>query len=155
LPDGRRLVDHPSVKASSVQVRSATIQDADAVGDLASRLVVSFPFSRARFHESYATLLSADDACVLVATDGDDVLGYLLGVTHGTFYANGPVAWVQEIFVHDQARRRGIGRALMLACEAWATERGCGLVSLATRRAAPFYLALGFEESAAYLRKVL
>jgi hypothetical protein len=29
------------------------------------------------------------------------------------------------------------------------------MVALATRRAAPFYLALGYEESAAYLRKVL
>jgi hypothetical protein len=29
------------------------------------------------------------------------------------------------------------------------------LVALATRRAAPFYLALGYQESAAYLRKVL
>ncbi len=29
------------------------------------------------------------------------------------------------------------------------------LVALATRRAAPFYKALGYAESAAYLRKVL
>ena len=29
------------------------------------------------------------------------------------------------------------------------------LIALATRRAAPFYRALGYEESAAYFRKVL
>jgi hypothetical protein len=34
-------------------------------------------------------------------------------------------------------------------------ERDCVLVALATRRAAPFYRALGYRESAAYLRKVL
>ncbi|MGI5183418.1 hypothetical protein ACQEVZ_44890 [Dactylosporangium sp. CA-152071] len=34
-------------------------------------------------------------------------------------------------------------------------SRNCSLVTLATRRAAPFYVALGYEESAAYLRKVL
>jgi hypothetical protein len=30
----------------------------------------------------------------------------------------------------------------------------CALVALATRRAKPFYLAIGYEESAAYLRKL-
>ena len=43
----------------------------------------------------------------------------------------------------------------MGAFERWAVNRNCGLVSLATRRAAPFYVALGYEESAACLRKVL
>ena len=33
--------------------------------------------------------------------------------------------------------------------------RDCALVALATRRAAPFYRALGYEESAVYFRKIL
>ncbi|WIX89658.1 hypothetical protein [Amycolatopsis sp. DG1A-15b] len=37
----------------------------------------------------------------------------------------------------------------------WAARRNCALSALATRRATPFYLALGDEESATYLRKVL
>jgi GNAT superfamily N-acetyltransferase len=131
------------------------MNDVDEVGDLASQLAESFPFSRARFHDSYTALLSADDACVLLAADGDDALGYLLGFRHGTFHANGPVAWVEEILVRDRVRGRGIGRALMHAFEDWATQRQCVLVALATRRAAPFYLALGYEESAIYLRKRL
>jgi hypothetical protein len=43
----------------------------------------------------------------------------------------------------------------MSAFERWAAGHGCTLVALATRRAAPFYRALGYEDSAAYLRKVL
>jgi hypothetical protein len=43
----------------------------------------------------------------------------------------------------------------MTAFEHWAAGRGCTLVALATRRAAPFYRALGYEESAVYLRKIL
>lgn len=39
--------------------------------------------------------------------------------------------------------------------ERGATGRGARLVALATRRAAPFYHALGYEESATYLRKLL
>jgi hypothetical protein len=37
----------------------------------------------------------------------------------------------------------------------WAAVRDCALVALATRRAAPFYRALGYEESAVYFRKIL
>lgn len=138
-----------------IQIRSATTDDAEAVAGLAKELARSFEFSRARFDQTYRVLLRDDDACLLLATGGDDVLGYLLGFTHDTFYANGPVGRVEEIFVRDRVRRRGIGAAAMRAFELWAVERGCALVTLATRRAGPFYVALGYEESATYLRKPL
>ena len=43
----------------------------------------------------------------------------------------------------------------MDAFERWAAGDGCALVALATRRAAPFYRDLGYEESASYFRKLL
>jgi hypothetical protein len=43
----------------------------------------------------------------------------------------------------------------MQAFEAWAQTREARLVALATRRAAPFYQAIGYEESAIYFRKLL
>jgi GNAT superfamily N-acetyltransferase len=137
------------------QVRLADADDAEAVADLAAGLARSFAFSRSRFRVSYPALLAADGACLLLAVDGPQRLGYLLGFEHLTFYANGPVAWVEEVFVRDQDRGRGVGRVLMSAFEQWAAARDCALVALATRRAAPFYRALGYEESAVYLRKVL
>src|SRR5947207_801798 len=149
------LSDHLRVSRSPVQIRHGTVHDAEPVCDLAGQLAQSFPFSPARFHDSYAALLSTDDACLLVAADGDEVLGYLLGFSHRTFYANGSVAWVEEILVQPRFRAQGIGRALMQAFERWAVDRRCAVAALATRRAAPFYVALGYEESASYLRKVL
>jgi GNAT superfamily N-acetyltransferase len=143
-------VDDPSVS-----VRHATSSDAGAVAELASELAQSFPFSRMRFDATYAELLNTDDACLLLAVDGETALGYLLGFEHMTFYANGPVATVEEILVRAEFRGRGIGRILMGTFEHWAVSRNCGLVTLATRRAVPFYIALGYEESAAYLRKVV
>ena len=62
---------------------------------------------------------------------------------------------MEEVFVRGDLRGRGIGRALMTEFERWARGRGCALVALATRRAAPFYHALGYEDSATYLRKLL
>jgi GNAT superfamily N-acetyltransferase len=140
---------------SRVQVRRAGASDAGDVAILAAELAQSFAFSVEKFGLSYPALLSAGDACLLVAAEGDQCLGYVLGFRHLTFYANGPVGWVEEILVRPECRGRGLGRALMSAFEQWATEHGCVLIALATRRAAPFYRALGYEDSAAYLRKVL
>jgi GNAT superfamily N-acetyltransferase len=144
-----------TVHGSSIQVRYATSSDAVPVADLARELAQSFPFSRARFDANYAALLNSDEACLLVAVTDNDRLGYLLGFRHLTFYANGPVAFAEEVLVRAAFRRRGVGRALVEAFEQWAIEQGCALVTLATRRAAPFYVALGYEESATYFRKVL
>lgn len=151
----RDTCDHAQVHDSRIQVRHASTGDADAVAGLAGQLAMSFEFSREQFDVSYPVLLDAEGACLLLAVSGDDHLGYLLGFRHITFYANGPVAWVEEILVSRDHRGRGIGRALMTAFERWSAEQECVLVALATRRAMPFYLALGYQQSAAYLRKVL
>jgi GNAT superfamily N-acetyltransferase len=124
------------------------------VAALAAELAKSFAFSRERFEASYPALLATDGACLLLAVSGPEPAGYLLGFRHLTFYANGPVAWVEEIVVRRDDRGLGIGRALMDEFERWADTQGCALVALATRRAAPFYRALGYEESATYFRKV-
>ena len=136
-------------------IRQAAAADIEEVAGLAAELALSFEFSHERFRASYPAMLAADDACLLLATDGSEIAGYLLGFRHLTFYANGPVAWVEEVVVRGRDRRRGIGRFLMSAFEEWSVSQGCALVALATRRAAPFYLSLGYEESATYFRKVL
>jgi len=149
------LGDHDRVDGSRVQVRRARPGDAGAVAGLAGELAQSFPFSREQFDRAYRALVASQHACLLVAAEDDECLGYVLGFRHLTFYANGPVGWVEEILVRPECRGRGLGRALMSAFERWATEHDCTLVALATRRAAPFYRALGYQDSAAYLRKVL
>jgi GNAT superfamily N-acetyltransferase len=125
------------------------------VAALAGELAMSFAFSRRAFEASFPALLADPQACLLVAAGGDGLVGYLLGFRHLTFYANGPVGWVEEILVRAGYRRSGAGRDLMAAFEEWARDRDCALIALATRRAAPFYRALGYEESAIYHRKVL
>ena len=144
-----------TVAGWSGEVRPAEAGDLVAVAGLAGELAQSFAFSEERFRASYPSLLADRGARLLLAADGPEVIGYLLGFRHLTFYANGPVAWVEEVVVRPGDRGRGVGGALMSAFEQWAGGQGCALVALATRRAAPFYRAAGYEESAAYFRKVL
>jgi GNAT superfamily N-acetyltransferase len=140
------------------EIRRATTEDAETVAYLAKELAQSFTFDVDKFRANYPVLLAkaaTDDACLLVAVDGGELLGYLLGFQHASFFANGPVAQVEEILVRGSHQGQGIGKALMNEFEHWAAVLGCTLVALATRRAAPFYHALGYEESATYFRKVL
>jgi GNAT superfamily N-acetyltransferase len=138
-----------------MEIRRAAVGDAGEVAVLAAELAQSFAFSAESFRVSYPALLADDGACLLLALNGNDSVGYLLGFCHLTFYANGPVGWVEEIVVRGDDRGQGIGRALMSAFEQWAAAQGCALVALATRRAAPFYRALGYEDSATYFRKMI
>lgn len=135
-------------------VRPATLADMDAVLALATAFATSFAVEPEAFRVSFAAVLGDPGACLLVAEKDGAVIGYVLGFVHATFYANGRVAWVEEITVDASQRRRGTGRRLMEAFEAWAWARDARLVALATRRAAPFYGALGYAESATYFRRL-
>jgi GNAT superfamily N-acetyltransferase len=91
---------------------------------------------------------------VLVAvSDAGAVVGYLLGSFHGTFFANGPVAWIEELMVCEPLRRLGVASKLMASAEEWARGLPTAYIAVASRRAGDFYLRIGYEESATYFRK--
>lgn len=138
-----------------MQVRRATPDDVDRVFSLASDLATSFEVEERTFKASYRRVVTDDHALLLVVEDNKEVVGYCLGFDHVTFFANGRVAWVEEMMVSSSHRRKGVGRSLMAAFERWSAARGAKLVALATRRAAEFYRAVGYEESATYFRKML
>jgi GNAT superfamily N-acetyltransferase len=143
-----RLVSKP------VTIRDADLKDRDNVWSLARDFATSFELDRACFDTSFDMLLTRPDTLFIVAhTPRDGLLGYLLAFSHTTFLANGPVAWVEEIMVAEQVRRTGVGRNLMEAAERWSSSAGAAYLALATRRAARFYRALGYEESAIFFRK--
>ncbi len=136
-------------------VRRAEPEDGPAILLLARAFATSFTVEQAVFERAFAELLTQPEAFLAVAEADGEVAGYVLGFDHLTFFANGRVAWAEEIMVSEAFRRQGVGRRLMEAFEAWATEREAKMIALATRRAADFYGALGYEESAAYFRKRL
>ena len=138
-----------------MRIRKATPDDADGVFSLATCLATSFDVEKRPFSTSFQQVLTDDHALLLVAADNTEVIGYCLGFEHTTFFANGRVAWVEEIMVSSARRQEGVGRSLMTVFERWSDRRGAKLVALATRRAAGFYRAVGYEESATYFRKLL
>ena len=136
-------------------IRKATTDDADALFGLVEEFATSFVPERAAFEIALADLISSAGVNLSVAEVNGEVVGYCLGFDHHTFYANGRVAWIEEITVKEPMRRRGIGKTLMENFEEWSRNRDNKLVALATRRAAAFYASIGYEESATFFRKLL
>ena len=148
-PEGDRNME------TGFHIRKATQADADALFDLLMELAISFQPSREAFDFSLRELLSTPDCWLCVAEEDQAIVGYCLGFDHYTFYANGRVSLVEEIIVKPGKRRTGIGQSLIGAFEKWAEARNSKLVAIATSRAAPFYLALGYKERATVFRKIL
>src|SRR5205823_9320538 len=124
-----------SYEATSMPtIRPAELSDSDALFSLARAFATSFTVERSAFESSLAALFKSPGAFIAVACDGGRVVGYVLGFDHHTFYANGRVAWVEEIMVSEDVRRGGVGRQLMESFEQWARSRQSKLIALATRR---------------------
>lgn len=136
-----------------ISVDTAKESDLDGVWVLVREFGTSIVADRVAFDRTFPSLIERADSLVLVARARDQILGYLLADVHPTFFANGPVAWVEEVMVAASWRRTGVGRALVDRAERWASDRGSAYLTLATRRAGDFYSALGFEDSATYFRK--
>jgi len=141
--------------AISTTIRTAEAADLNQVYSLTVEFATSFQPNIEFFRTSFRRLIDHRDALFLVAVQSGLVAGYLLGFDHDSLFANGRVAWLEELIVRQQLRRKGIGKQLTERFEQWARSRANRLVALGTRRAALFYRAIGYEESAMYLRKLL
>ncbi|MGH2979273.1 MAG: GNAT family N-acetyltransferase [Solirubrobacterales bacterium] len=87
-------------------------------------------------------LMSAREAEFLLAGTPDDPVGvcqlrYRYGVWLGA-----PDCWLEDLFVREPERGRGVGRALAETAIARARERGCRRIELDVNDANPAALAL-------------
>ena len=138
-----------------VSIRRATEADADALFPLVKDFAVTFVPERSAFENSLREILADEDANLTVAVVGGQVVGYCLGFDHYAFYANGRISSVEEIMVREDLRKHGVGKQLISCFEQWSVSRGSKLVGLFTRRAAPFYEAIGYESSGTFFRRLL
>jgi len=138
-----------------LMVRKANKNDLENIYNLVKAFATSFEPEKECFISSFEHILHDKYANIIVAEHDMQIIGYSLGFIHDTFYANGKVAWLEEIMVKEDFRRKGIGFELVRTFEEYSKEKKCKLVALATRRASAFYNSIGYEESATYFRKIL
>jgi GNAT superfamily N-acetyltransferase len=102
------------------------------------------------FAERLRRAVEAGDVEVLAARAEDQILGvavlaYRLNVSTG-----GQFASIEDLYVRPAARRRRVGRALLMAVDERCAERGISYVEaqVEEKEAELFYVALGYEPEA-------
>ncbi|MDT7578980.1 MAG: hypothetical protein QOK35_244 [Pseudonocardiales bacterium] len=143
----------PVPPVESLQIRRAGLPDADAVGVLTEGVYRAEGFGS----DEYAPMLRdgrarIDGAVVFVATLGGTIVGSVALALPATRFVNvcrPDEAEVRMLAVAPDARGRGIGDALMDACERHAHAAGLAGVVLSTepamRTAHRLYLRRGYE----------
>jgi ribosomal protein S18 acetylase RimI-like enzyme len=131
---------------TSVRIRPASAPDLLALGRLGALLIEQHhAFDAHRFlpgrpstPNDYAEFLAAQltnpDVAVLVATVGEEVVGYAYAAAEGFDYMSlrGPAGVLHDLIVAPAFRRRGIGRLLLEAAVAFLKSRGVPQVALTT-----------------------
>ena len=138
-----------------LSTRRATEADEDALFLLVKDFAVTFIAERSAFEVSLRKILADEDANLSVAVVDGQVVGYCLGFDHYAFYTNGRTSFIEEVMVREDFRKHGVGKELIKCFEQWSISRGSKLVGLVTRRAAPFYEAIGYESSGTFFRRLL
>lgn len=148
-----------------MSIRIATSSDMEGWVGLRAQLWDDTSIEQHRA-EAATMLAKAPDECItfLHATDEGGIRAFAEAALRRD-YVNGcetsPVAFLEGIFVCSEDRGTGIGRDLLRAVQAWATDRGCSELAsdadLDNLASHAFHTALGFEETqrVVYFRKVL
>jgi ribosomal protein S18 acetylase RimI-like enzyme len=125
-------------------VEAASPEDREAVVALWRACDLTRPWNDP--DHDYLQAVSGATSAVLVVRDGDAVAGSVM------VGFDGHRGWVYYVAVHPDARRGGLGRALMAAAEAWLVARDAPKIQLMVREgnetATRFYEALGLERQA-------
>ena len=149
--------------SGSIAIRPAQESDLPALGRLGATLLdTHFAFDAKRFmappadpEEGYAwflgTQLRDPDVCILVAADGDDVVGYVYAALepHSWKELRDAAGFIHDVAVADGHRGRGIGSLLVTGASDWLRAHGAPRVLLwtAERNAAArqLFTRLGFR----------
>ena len=111
------------------------------------------PDGPVRTEQHLLGLVTSSDSAVLLADDDGDAVGFATVVVRDTppvpVFVPGRVGVVDTLGVAARARRRGVGRMLMAAAEAWLRERGARDLELTVYEvnadAIAFYESLGYR----------
>ncbi len=138
-------------------VRQAVEQDVAALTDLMGAL--GYPTEGPAVAARLAEIQADRSSSVLVAIDGQRVLG-VVGL-HWTrmLHLEAPVARITTLVVREDARGQDVGRTLVEAATHLAQAAGCETLELTSglgrTDAHAFYRHLGFEQSSYRFRRPL
>ena len=147
---------------NEVMIEQASSADIPAmVGLLAALFTIEQDFKpdTERQIRGLAGVLASPNACIMVArsAQGEAIAMCSAQLVFST--AEGAhSAWIEDMVVHKAWRKRGIGRQVLQAVLAWASERGATraqlLADLDNQPALDYYQHLGWQETSLIARRL-
>jgi len=129
------------------RIRRATLRDAEAIRRV-HRDALGYDYPMADVVDALCQSMDRSHEAVFVAVTETGVAGCLHAAFYDTLYAP-PSVNILGLAVLEEARGRGLGRALLAAAEEWAKENGRPRVRLESgfdrTEAHAFYLHCGYE----------
>lgn len=124
----------PPAPDDRIKIRRATIEDLDVVAPLfdAYRQFYEQPTDLERSRRFLSDRLARDESVVLVAEDGDVVVGFAQLYPLFSSVSLGPTYLLNDLFVDPSVRRKGVGAKLLEASRSHADKEGCHYLELAT-----------------------
>ncbi len=140
----------------TIEIRTATVADTQALVELLAGGALTVPETRpgpgvdlGAYRAAVSEIASSSSSDILVAVDGDRVVGMCQLITLRHLQAHGGLcAEIESVHVSAEARSGGIGSLLLEAAVRKATDAGCYRVQLTSNAertdAQRFYQRHGF-----------
>ena len=112
-----------------VEVRAARLDELERIPALYEWLFAPPGSKPAAWDERRAMValrgaIESHDACVLIADDDGELVGFCTVYQDMHSVRFGYRAWVEDLAVDPARRSAGVGKALLDAAKGWASERG-------------------------------
>src|SRR4051812_40082436 len=111
----------------TVAIRTARVADVPAMAGLLAELFAvetEFTIDRAKQERALRMIIERPSAVAWVADTGGQVVGMVTAQTVVSTAEGGESAWIEDVIVRSDWRKRGVGRKLIEAVEAWCGGRG-------------------------------
>ena len=120
-----------------ITVRAATSSDEEAVLALLPQLFAPpgarpSTYTEERGHTGIRWAVERPDADILLALDGDVLVGLASVYADIQSIRYGKRCWLQDLVVSKDTRSRGIGKLLLDAATEWARKRDCTHLQLSS-----------------------
>ena len=107
--------------------------------------------AEAQFADTVCRILVRDDAEYLLACSSPPTPDAVIQIRYRpSVWTGSEDCWIEDVFVEEAARGKGLGRALVVEALQRARERGCGRaeldVDVVNEPARALYTALGFRD---------
>jgi GNAT superfamily N-acetyltransferase len=114
--------------------KAETEADFESAGALLHEFnrVYDYPSPGGEFYGRRIEELAGDDLAAFLASDAGSDVGLTVVRVRPNLYSEALEAYLAELYVREQHRRRGLGSALLGATIAYVRERGCDRVELGT-----------------------